>query len=96
MPTMPPPEDISELEERILHTLWRLGGIGKNLIREATLRSTLSGEALSQSWTDEINNLQKQGFLQRDIIDGHDSLSLTPLGLSLLRKIEEDRLQELK
>ncbi len=96
MPTMPPPEIFSELEEKVLLTLWRLGGIGKNHVKEETVRANLPSEIQSESWTDKINNLHNQGFLQREDIDGQSALSLTSLGLSLLRKIEEDRLQELK
>lgn len=96
MSIMPFPEGISELQERILLSLWKLKGIGKNAIDEETLRNELSTEPLQGNWTNELESLQKQEFLQAANKDGRNSISLTPLGLAILRKIEEDRLQELK
>jgi len=96
MSTMPSPDEISEMQERILLGLWKLKGIGENLIDEETLRTALSAEPLQGNWTNDLESLQKQGFLQATNKDGKNSISLTSLGLAILRKIEEDRLQELK
>lgn len=93
---MPHPGKLSDLEERILFALWKLGGIGKNAIQEERLKTGLAIEASSQIWMSELENLRKQGFLEANSMDGRNVVSLTPLGLSILRQIEEDRLQELK
>jgi hypothetical protein len=94
MPTMPP-QTLSDLGERILLALWRLRGIGNKYVKQEILRADLGVES-DQSWVGEIANLQTQGFLTSTSLDGQDALSLAPLGLAILRQIEEDRLQELK
>ena len=43
MSTMPSPDEISEIQERILLGLWKLMGIGENLIDEETLRRQIPG-----------------------------------------------------
>jgi len=96
MGIMPFPDGISELQERILLGLWKLKGIGDNPINEEILRKTLPTEPQASNWTNELNSLLNQGFLQATNKNGRNSVSLTPLGLAILRKIEEDRLQELK
>jgi hypothetical protein len=95
IPAMPFPEGITALQERILLSLWKLRGIGKNAVKEETLRADLSPSQLNK-WTDDAKNLQNQGFIEATSGNGQNLLSLTALGLSILRKIEEDRLQELK
>ena len=70
-------------------------GIGKDPIKEETLRADLSPSS-PNNWTDDVTYLQNQGFVEATSRNGHNLLSLTALGLSILRKIEEDRLQELK
>jgi hypothetical protein len=96
MSTMPSPDGISELQERILLVLWKLKGIGANLVDEEILRTALSAEQLQGNWESELGSLQEQGFLQAANKDEKNFISLTPLGLAILRKIEEDKLQELK
>jgi len=95
MPAMSFPEGITALQERILRSLWKLRGIGKDPIKEETLRADLSPSS-PNNWTDDVTYLQNQGFVEAISRNGHNLLSLTALGLSILRKIEEDRLQELK
>jgi hypothetical protein len=87
---------LSDLEERVLSTLWKLKGVGRNTISEQTLTQNLTAQVPGQDWTQDIKNLQELGFLTSEARDGHISFSLTPLGLSFLRQAEEDRLQELK
>jgi hypothetical protein len=93
---MQSPDRLSSPEEEILLALWKLRGIGKNTIREEVLREKLTGGAPSEGLMDRLSNLQHQGFLERSSLDGQTVISLTPLGLALLRRIEEDRLQELR
>ena len=87
---------LSELEERVLRALWKLRGIGKNHVREEAVRADLAMAGLDTGCIKEVANLHDRGLLQSVTIEGEKEISLTPLGLSLLRKIEEDRLEELK
>jgi len=93
---MPPKGTLSDLEERILLALWKLRGIGKNTINERILKADLAAESESEGWMEKIRSLNNQGFLEMGNVDGQNSFSLTALGLAILRRIEEDRLQELK
>jgi len=95
MPTMPQANSLSELEERILLTIWKLKGIGKNGVAESNLQTELPNET-PQNLAGAIEALQNQGFVERRSSADRTFLSLTPLGLAILRKLEEDRLQELK
>ena len=94
MPNMPP-QALSDLGEQILLTLWRLRGIGNKFVKQENIRADLAVDS-DQTWVGEIANLQTEGFLTSTNLDGQDAVSLTPLGLAILRQIEEDKLQELK
>ena len=96
MLNMPPDSKLTELGEKILLALWKMKGIGRNGIKEETLRAELATAGSSQGLNEEITSLYAQGFLQVAKTEGHSMVSLTALGLSFLRQIEEDRLQELK
>ncbi len=87
---------LTEIEERILLTLWKLKGIGKDHVREDTLRIDPGLEATKDPLTAKIEKLRTQGFLEIATANGGNAISLTPLGLAILRQIEEDKLQELK
>jgi DNA-binding MarR family transcriptional regulator len=95
MPPMPQANGLSELEERILLTLWKLKGVGKNGVAESNLQGELPNE-MPQNLTAATEALQNQGFVEGRSSTDRTFLSLTPLGLAILRKLEEDRLQELK
>jgi len=86
---------LSELEERILLSIWKLKGIGKNGVAESNLKLELPNET-AQNLAGAIQALQNKGFLDRTNSGDRRFLSLTPLGLAILRKLEEDRLQELR
>jgi hypothetical protein len=96
MPDMSSINKLTESEERILLALWKLKGIGKNHIREDSLKADLAAGASDEHLTNEIMNMQSQGFLETVTVDEQNTISLTPLGLAILRQIEEDKLQELK
>jgi len=87
---------LSELEEYLLLTLWKLRGIGNNRVSKEVLRANLTVETSAETWLTGISSLADRGFLQTATINGEEGFSLTPLGLSLIRQIEEDKLQELK
>jgi hypothetical protein len=93
---MAPESSLSELEERVLLALWKLGGIGKNHVGEDALRADLATVGLNSGCIKELASLHDRGFLQSVTVQGEKEISLTPLGLSLLRQIQEDRLEELK
>jgi hypothetical protein len=87
---------LSELEEKVLLALWKLRAIGKNHVRENVLRADLSQTDAQGDWQNEISSLNDRSLLEVTAVDGQREIFLTPLGLSLIRQIEEDKLQELK
>ena len=93
---MPSSSALTEFEERILLTLWRLKGIGRDYVGEDSLRTDPTLEANYDLLKDELKKLRSKGFLEISAADDHDAVSLTPLGLAILRQIQEDKLQELK
>jgi hypothetical protein len=93
---MAPASSLSEVEEKILLALWKLGGVGKNHVREDALTANLAVAGLESGCVKEVVSLHDRGFLQSVTVEGGKEISLTPLGLSLLRQIEEDKLEELK
>jgi DNA-binding MarR family transcriptional regulator len=95
MRPMPEPNTLSELKERTLLAIWKLKGIGKNGVEEANLQTELTNET-PQNLAAALETLQHQGFILKTNSGDRKFLSLSPLGLAILRKLEEDRLQELK
>jgi hypothetical protein len=89
-------DELGELEERVLLGLWKLKGIGKNHIKEEILKADLSLGNSANNWSQRISSLHDLGFLQVIGANGEKEISLTPLGISLIRQTEEDKLQELK
>jgi predicted transcriptional regulator len=91
---MPDTNGLPDLEQRVLLAIWRLKGIGKNEVDENSLNTEFPNET-GQVLT-AIRALTNQGFIEQTDSGNRKGLSLTPLGLAILRKLEEDRLQELK
>jgi RIO-like serine/threonine protein kinase len=89
-----PLDSLTPLAERILLTVWKLNAIGARFVNEDSVRAELS--VAIDELTKEIQNLRTQGFLSKTTINEKTSISLTALGLAILRQIEEDKLQELK
>ena len=96
IPNMSSSDTLTEFEERILLTLWKLKGIGKDHVREDSLRTDPTLETTDALLKDIIEKLRTRGFLETATADDHNAISLTSLGLAILRQIEEDKLQELK
>jgi hypothetical protein len=96
MPAMPLIGQLTETQDRILLALWRMKGVGKNRIREESLKAELGSNQSNDLLNGEIMNLQIGGFLEKIAGGDQKGISLTPLGLAILRQIEEDKLQELK
>lgn len=93
---MPPDGNLTELGEKILVSLWKLGGVGKAGVRAEALKTDMAASGSPENLQAEITALQNLGFLEAQTSDGGILLSLTVLGLALLRQLEEDKLQELK
>jgi predicted transcriptional regulator len=79
----------------LLFAIWKLRGIGNNSITEDQLKTEVTN-APYESLPQNLEQLQSQGFVQIDDKKGRKTVSITPLGLAILRKVEEDRLQEIK
>jgi RIO-like serine/threonine protein kinase len=88
------PDSLTPVAERILYTVWKLNAIGSRFVFEEAVKSELSIPA--EEFREEMERLQEQVFINTQKIDGKASLSLTPLGLAILRQAEEDSLQELR
>jgi len=79
----------------MLFAIWKLRGIGNNPITEDQLKAQISNDP-AESLQPALTELQSQGFVQVDNNGDQRTISITPLGLAILRKVEEDRLQEIK
>ena len=86
---------LSEGGEALLLTIWKQGGIGANTVDERQVTAEMA-KTPSEDLTATLQLLEAQGFIEIKDHEGHKGFSLTPLGLAILRKIEEDKLQELK
>ncbi len=89
-----PTGQLSELAEKILLSLWKMNGVGESAVDEKALRSDVNVEAAE--FMSQIDALQLQGFITKLTVEDNSHLSLTSLGLAILRQIEEDKLQELR
>ncbi|HYB84449.1 MAG TPA: hypothetical protein VED86_03900 [archaeon] len=92
---MPLSSGLSEPQEAMLFAIWKLRGIGNNPITEDQLKAQISNDP-AESLQPALTELQSQGFVQVDNNGDQRTISITPLGLAILRKVEEDRLQEIK
>ena len=89
-----PTDTLSVLSERILLAVWKLNGVGAKSVTEDALRAELSD--LSDGFSQELKTLNDLGFIVRRDNGGQTEFVLTPLGVAILRQIEEDKLQELR
>jgi len=94
MANMEPPM-LSSQDHTILLTLWKLRGVGRNAVGLEALKAELPSEAISDGFPQTVERLQKQGFLEATNVQGQNMLSLTSLGLAILRQIQEDKLEEI-
>ena len=89
-----PPCSLSEIGERILLAAWKLNGLGERSVAEETLKAESS--ASDAEFARELSTLEAQGFISRSSTLDRAEFALTPLGLAILRQVEEDKLQELR
>jgi len=81
------------LSEKILLAVWKLNVVEAKPVTEDALRSELSDS--SDSFSQELKTLRDLGFIVTGN-EGRTEYVLTPLGVAILRQIEEDKLQELR
>jgi hypothetical protein len=91
--TMPAANGLSEPQEAVLFAIWKLKGIGNNGVSQEQLMTEMTSNPV-ETLSTTLSELQILGFV--NINDGiGKGISMTPLGLAILRKVEEDRLQEI-
>jgi len=95
MKSMPLSSGLSEGGEAVLLAIWKLRGIGTNAVDEHQVKAEMA-KGPSEDLTPTLQVLEAQGFIEIKDEGDRKGVSITPLGLSILRKIEEDKLQELK
>jgi len=93
--TMPSVNGLSEPGEAILFAIWKLMGIGTKTVSEGQIKAQVPNQP-PETAAATLTQLQAQGFIEIKNQEGEKGLSITPLGLAILRKVEEDRLQEIK
>jgi DNA-binding MarR family transcriptional regulator len=86
---------LSEGGEAVLLAIWKLKGIGTNTVDERQLKAEMAKEP-SEDLSSTLQLLETQGFIEIKDEADRKGVSITPLGVAILRKIEEDKLQELK
>ena len=89
-----PSDTLSVLSEKILLTVWKLNVVEAKSVTEDVLRSELSDS--TDGFSQELKTLHDLGFIVVGNNDGRTEYVLTPLGVAILRQIEEDKLQELR
>jgi type III secretory pathway lipoprotein EscJ len=92
---MPECQGLSEIQADILLTIWKLRGVGTNRVGEDKVKAEVIDIA-EEDFRPALATLQTHGFIDNQVKEGRSCFSLTPLGVAILRKTEEDRLQELK
>jgi len=88
-----PSDAIPEVTEKILLSVWKLSGVEGRPVPEERLKAELGSES---ELSERLRRLESQGFITKSEGDGRSILTITPLGLSILRQLEEDKLQELR
>ena len=86
-------DTLSVLGEKILLAVWKLNVVGIRSVAEEALRAELPDS--SDGFSQELQTLQDLGFVVKGNTNERNEFALTPLGLAILRQIEEDKLQEL-
>jgi predicted transcriptional regulator len=91
---MPLANGLSDSQEAVLFAIWKLRGIGTSVITESQLKAQVTDEQ-PEAISAALSQLQAHGFVHIDNKNDRKTMSITPLGVAILRKIEEDRLQEI-
>jgi predicted transcriptional regulator len=91
---MPSPNGLSEHQEAVLFAIWKLRAIGGRAVTEDQVLQIT--EQSDQDIPTILRDLQSRGFVEIRNKAGRSNISMTPLGVAILRKVEEDRLEEIK
>ena len=92
---MPSENGLSEPQQTVLFAIWKLRGIGSSTVSETQLKTQVADQPL-EIVTSTLTQLQSLGFIAINPKGDQKNISITPLGAAILRKVEEDRLQEIK
>ena len=92
---MPSENGLSELQEATLFAIWKLRAIGSNTVGEDQLKAQMTNQP-PDAILNILNELQNLGFVDLTHNSDRKRIAITPLGVAILRKIEEDRLEEIK
>lgn len=92
---MPPPNGLSEPQKAALFAIWKLKAIGSMAVTEDQVKRQM-GDDSNPDIPTILKQLQSQGFVHINDKAGANNVSMTPLGVAILRKVEEDRLEEIK
>jgi len=92
---MPPENGLSEPQQTVLFAIWKLRGIGNSTVSESQLKTQIPNQPL-EAVTSTLTQLESLGFIAINTKGEQNTISITPLGAAILRKVEEDRLQEIK
>ena len=88
-----PSDSLSGFSEKILLAVWKLNGVGTRFVTEDMLKAELPD--LGEEFWPALQTLQDSGFIAKTNSDQHTIFSLTPIGMAILRQMEEDKLHEL-
>jgi DNA-binding HxlR family transcriptional regulator len=92
---MPTENGLSEPMQTMLFAIWKLNGVGNNTVGEDQLKTELPDHA-PETLPSTLTQLQSLGFVEITTNGDRRKISITPLGVAILRKVEEDRLQEIR
>jgi len=92
---MPTENGLSEPLQTTLFAIWKLKGVGNNTVREDQLKTHLPDHS-PETLPSTLTQLQSLGFVEITTNGDQRKVSITPLGVAILRKVEEDRLQEIR
>jgi len=91
---MPSPNGLSEPQQAVLFAIWKLRAIGGRVVTvDEVLQITPQSD---EDVPTILRDLQTGGFVEIRNKAGRSNVSMTPLGVAILRKVEEDRLEEIK
>jgi len=92
---MSPENGLSEPQQTVLFAIWKLRGIGSSAVSKSQLNTQIPNQPL-EIVTSTLTQLESLGFIAINTKGEQNNISITPLGAAILRKVEEDRLQEIK
>ena len=89
-----PSDTLSVLGQKILLAVWKSNALGVKGVTEDALKTEVADS--SEGFPQELKTLEDLGFIIKGNSNSPTQFTLTPLGLAILRQVEEDKLQELR